>query len=535
MKNHPGLVTEMYSAKDIEKIIEINKLEEVTNPVYMTNGYPTEDGLLSYSIFGSSVDERKVRMAYMDLKGHYMEPIAALKLKAFDRRLNNILYGLERYKLVEGDLIEDDDGQTGPEYLYSIWDKVKKKEKNTILTKEVKEAFDVPRDNLFVTKFLILPVSYRDIRTGTNTIGMNSINDVYAQIISSVRNIETYTEGFDNIIQTATRGRVQSLLVDIYRDFILTKVKGQPSKKGYLKRNYRSKSIDYSSRSVIAARDLNQESVDDVQIKFGEIGIPLAQVCSGLYPFILFGMKRYFDNEFLRGGKYPYKEAGTGKLKYCTILRSYDEEEISEMIDNYISTPGLRFDPVLIPENDSGQDLKMFITGRLNKENTTLQRPATFTDVLYLVAADICTDKYTYTTRYPVTSINSQFTGKIVPLSTKNTTAITIGDKFYPFFPTVEGNPENAFMDVEVFSNTILAEIGGDHDGDTTSNKMGFSIETNAEGKRSTESIANLVDPNGNFMRTLSKEFILTSYMLTRTKDTVELKDINVKKPIYEI
>ena len=91
-----GLYTDLL---DIEKFIRINNLQEVTNPIYLNKNVPTPDGVLSYEIFGSSQESRKQKMAYIDLHGHYMYPIAALKLASYDRTLSKVLYAQGQYRL----------------------------------------------------------------------------------------------------------------------------------------------------------------------------------------------------------------------------------------------------------------------------------------------------------------------------------------------------------------------------------------------------------------------------------------------------
>ena len=52
---------------DMEKFVRINNLQPCTNPIFLDRNVPTEDGVLSYKIFGTSQQERKNRMAYIDL------------------------------------------------------------------------------------------------------------------------------------------------------------------------------------------------------------------------------------------------------------------------------------------------------------------------------------------------------------------------------------------------------------------------------------------------------------------------------------
>ena len=107
---------------DMDKFIRVNNLSEVTNPILLENGATfTRDGLLSQEIFGTSTEERRQRFAYIDLKTHYMYPLAASKLASYDHTLADCLYSRGRYRLADGKLVSDPDGESGPEFLYTIW------------------------------------------------------------------------------------------------------------------------------------------------------------------------------------------------------------------------------------------------------------------------------------------------------------------------------------------------------------------------------------------------------------------------------
>ena len=134
---------------DVDKFISLNKLVPCENPIFLDRNMPTRDGVLSYEIFGTSQEERRNRFAYIDLHQHYMHPLAATKLGAYDRTLSKLLFSQSAYILKDGVLIEDyENGRSGPEFLYEIWGKVKVRDKETITTKELEKFFKQDRDKL---------------------------------------------------------------------------------------------------------------------------------------------------------------------------------------------------------------------------------------------------------------------------------------------------------------------------------------------------------------------------------------------------
>lgn len=450
---------------DVNKFIRINNLKEVTNPIMLIRNMPTSDGVLSYEIFGVSQEDRKTRMAYIDLKGKYMLPVAAKKMKAYDRRLSNILFATKKYRLEKnGDLIADDDnGRTGPAYLYEIWGKVKTKDKTTIITKEIATYFSRSRDELFMDKLPVIPAFYRDLNTqaGSNKLSSSKINGPYNSIISYCQNMDQYTDAF-TMMKYITQGRVQSLIIELYDLFVITKVKGNPAKYGMLRQYLLSKSVDYSSRLVISAPILTSDTVEDTRVKFGYATVPLAHVCSCFFPFITHHLKKFFDAEFIRGGKYPSINPETGEIEYILYYESFDENYITKMITRFINSPSTRFDKIVTPANESGRSMHMALTGRFLKDNTTFTRAATVTDILYIVANRVIQDKHVFVTRYPVENYNGQFPAKVLVSSTVQTAPAMIGETTYQFYPLIKGNPANAFVETLQISNTYLGPMGGD-------------------------------------------------------------------------
>lgn len=447
---------------DVDTFVRLNDLKEVTNPIMLIRNVPTPSGVLSYEIFGVSQKDRRSRMAYIDLHGHYLRPLAAKKLKAFDRKLSDIAFSTRKFVLKDGELVQDDiNGRTGPEFLYEIWGKVKTKKKETIITKEVEEYFKVPRDDLFITKYPVIPAFTRDInhQSGAGKPSSAEINKKYCSIISYCQSMSNYTDSFTQM-KYLTQGRVQTLLVDIYDLLVITKVKGNPSKFGMLRRFLLSKNIDYSARIVISAPILTKDTVDDVQVKFGYATVPLAYTLSCFFPFMVYHLKRFFDAQFIEGGYHPSSDKSTERIIFN---ESFDENYISKLITKYINSPSSRFDVVTTPMDINGKTHKMRLVGRFMKQNTTLDRDMTLTDLLYMIAVRATEDKHVYITRYPLDNYNGQFAARVMVSSTIRTDPVMIGDKIYQFFPRAEGDPANSFIDTLVMSNTYIGAMGADN------------------------------------------------------------------------
>ena len=534
-----GIWVDMVDMNNIDRIIRINNLQEVTDPIMLVNGNPSPKGVLSYEIFGTSQKERRHRFAYIDLHGHYMNPMAAISLSSYDRTLNDVLLARGRWKLTDdGTLVEDENGDTGPEFLYKIWGKVKVKEKTTLTTKEVESFFKEPRDEIFVTKFLVYPPFTRDLNQGLSgrSKSTEKINSKYNSILSYTQTLNTYTDTFTNMARL-TRGRVQQLLIDIYKHLIIDQVKGSPSKFGLINRTMMAKNVRYAARLVITAPILHKGTFEDVQVKFGYATIPLATTLSIFYPFVVHHLKRYFDAYFLEGGKVPVMTKD-GKVTLTTYTDSYDENEITKMITRYVNSPSTRFEPFITPPDVNGDRHYIQLTGRFKKDNTTISRPATITDIMYISAVRATENKHVIITRYPLEGWFGQFPARVIVASTIQTTPVIIGETMYQFFPTATGDPNNSFVDTLQFSNTMLDAIGGDFDGDMCTVKPCMTIEANMDAEKAINSISYLLNTSGKLMRTDSKDFVMTAYSLTHAFSSKDVEDginadINVKKPKY--
>lgn len=450
---------------DIDKIIAVNNLQEVTNPISMIKNQPTPDGILSYEIFGTSNQTRRETMAYIDLHGHYMYPNAAIKLRSYSRTLSEILFGngLYTFDKKTGQFTKDDEnGESGPEFLYQCWPYIKVKEKETVTTKEIETFFKRDRDTIFITKFLVMPAFFRDKNeaTGAN-MSMADINSMYNSIISYTQNMANYTDMYSSMTYL-TQGRVQRLLVDIYEKIIIEKVKGNPSKFGMLRRSMMAKNIDYSGLMVISSPILHTDSPDEVMARFGYAVIPLARACAMFFPFIVHAVKKRFDEFFIQGGKFPAYDAKTKTIIYLEASESFDENYCTKLINRYINSPSSRFDKVYTPVLSDGSVQTLAFTGRYYKDEKDFSRAMTVTDFLYTVAYDVLKDKHVYITRYPLDNYNGQFPARIELSTTIHTKPVRIGEHIYQFYPVIEGDPTNAFIESVGMSNTYLKEMGGD-------------------------------------------------------------------------
>ena len=117
------------SLADLEKLVKVNPtmIGEVTNPVMLDRGHtPTYDGLLSTEIFGNTTKERSSKFGFINLQGHYLQPIVFKNLRRIDRRIDGIISGRSKVRIEkDGTMVDDENGSCGINFIYRNWEKIK--------------------------------------------------------------------------------------------------------------------------------------------------------------------------------------------------------------------------------------------------------------------------------------------------------------------------------------------------------------------------------------------------------------------------
>ena len=544
---------------DVEKFIKMNELKPISNPVFFSrSGVPTTDGLLSNEIFGISKDDRTQIFAYINLAGEtFMHPLAYKTWCRLDSNIKLCTYEMETFSLDEetGKLVKDPEGETGIKFLKKIIKKVDFQKTNS-MKREVKIDFiQKYRDKLFTENLIVIPAGYRDVNTDTDSrIGVGEINKLYDTIIRDTNALRE-SEDYGLSLNGSLRGRIQDNLVAIY-DWIVfgrfngvdAQASGLSRKLGLIRRAGMKKSFDWGSRLVICTQNLRVEDLDDLEVDLDSMGLPLAALCANFFPYLLYNIRQWFDNQFTNM-KYSQgiimdkskKEVIDIELEDWRL--TFSDERIKKEIDRFMHGSSNRFVPIEVPlSKDSEKKLKgknayiLFkgnkITSKdaieklqknevVNVESFPLEtRPMTWCDVIYIALKEITKDKMTLITRFPVDSYWNQFPAKIKVLSTNKTEPIIIDGTFYKEYPLIRVEDMNKdtsskFIDVALPNNVRLDSIGGDFDGDTISSTPPFSIEASEELYDVINSKKHYISLDGMNAMNVTKEGLQSLYNLT--------------------
>ena len=183
---------------DVEHLIEVNNLQEVTSPrLFSTKMTFDPDGILSTEIFGISKSDRRGTFAYIDLKRPFIHPhIYGNILKRSFQKIKYIVSGQKRFLVIDGVLEESPDGWTGIQGLYDHWDEINWKKHPSANKINMALLTNLPKNRVFITKEIVSPPAYRDVMlAGTKDTSdhVNEVNELYVRLIRARRIVCTHT------------------------------------------------------------------------------------------------------------------------------------------------------------------------------------------------------------------------------------------------------------------------------------------------------------------------------------------------------
>lgn len=538
------------SILDPDRLVKQNNLQPVSDPIFFKrDNIPTEQGLLSNEIFGNTIYERSNIFAYIDLGGYFISPLIFKTLCRLNSRIRDIVHGTKYFKIVDGDLVEDDNGETGIDWFHKNFSKIKFKPTTSEKRDVNIEFIERNRKLVFMDKLIVLPAYYRDVNiTGGGKVGVGGINKIYDLILLSVRALkETIDYGLD--ISNSIKGRLQDQIVGVYDFFtkgsdmttgIVSESAGLSKKNGIVKKALQAKTADYGSRLIITSADINYDTIDDMMVDLDYCGLPMSSALSNQLPLIIFHVKRFFENEFATS-KYPYITKD-GKLEFVTVKDhniTFSDEVIKKQIERFIKGYSNRFIPIEVP-NEEGKLIYMKFKGRkssiykpeeIDKDKTGIvNRRLTWCDVLYMAAVEAAKGKHTLLTRYPLNDYFGQVPNRIRVMSTIRTEPIVINTELYRNYPYIREemigtDTSSMFIDSLQISNLYLKGLEGDFDGDQLSSKVAYTEEANEELEKYMQSNANYIDLSGTCIRETTNEAIQAIYSLTRVVDKSKLVD----------
>lgn len=526
---------------DVEKFVKVNNCPCVSDPrAFVSNNIPSNEGLLSNKLFGTAQKERAGTFGYIDLHGWFMDPSCYKTWIRLDSKIKNIVFGVKYYRIDEhGDLIEDENGDTGLDWLHENINRIKFKRSDSKSKQLSIKYLETNRDKMWIRKYIVIPPFYRDKNTSSNsraTVGLGGVNKLYTNLIVSTNALLTPQEyGFD--ADDAEKGRIQNIILQIYDFFCGNANKDIPAdsvgaglskKLGLLRMTNMSKTADFSSRLVISPVDLKVNKPEELMVNYDYSAVPLYSTITQFRDFVMFNVREFFENEFTGSSTYPVIDKN-GKEKYVYPEDpeiEFSDERIAKEMDRFLEGYNNRFVPVEVPVEGTKEKYYMMYKGLYrspsNPEKSQLvNRRLTWCDIFYIAAVEATRDKHVLITRFPIDSFSNQFTTKIVVASTRETEEVEYNGITYKWYPKIREedigvDTSNRFIDTLRFSNLYLAGIGGDYDGDQCTCKGVYTREANDELESYMNSKQNLVTFGCKPLKEPGSDSIQAMFALTR-------------------
>lgn len=531
---------------DIPTFIKNNECKPISNPTFFgTSGAPTPDGLLSNEIFGITQADRAGIFAYIDLVEDFIDPSCYKALTRIDKNIVSIVHGTKRFKIDnDGLLIEDPSGGTGIKWLKQNFGKLSftkpssSSRKRDMKVEYIKRNYEKGR--LFINKYIVIPPYYRDVNTSANHPGVGQINTLYNTLIVSARSLRENNDYGLSMADT-TCARVQETLKAIYDWFcgnnnptIQDYGTGMSGKFGIIRRANMSKTSDYASRLVLSAPELKVESADSLMVNLDKSAAPLAAVAADFFPFMMFHIRKFFENEFLNVSQYPVYM--NDEVRYVPLkdpLYKFNDDVIKKALKQFLYSDDNRIIPIEAPidyeaAGISGETpIYMMFRGTDTPEQygqsvePITKRALTWVDVIFIAAVKASEGKTISITRYPYDTFYNTIYTEIEVASTKETEPMYIGGEFYRFYPKIRNadilRPSaEKFVDTMQICNLYLKGMGADYDGDTAVMKGSFFKETNDELKKFVQTKVNFIDMSCSNVRVSNNEAVQAIYNLTK-------------------
>lgn len=539
--NHLGI--DIVTDKIIDANIKMNGIKEVTNPInFERGGIPTIDGLFSEYIFGVTTEERRLTWGYINLGCKVIHPYIYTVLCSVQQNIKKIFEGKSSWKVTEnGDLVEVpesdpkyNEDNTGVDWFIKNYKNMKfKKNTSRERTEKINLLATFEPDEIMISKWLVIPIFYRDLETKDGPLKIPPINKEYMNLIKYAQSVKYESLEMD-MMTNLTKYNIQTTLVNIQKYFQELIQKSD----GFFHQYVMGKNPDYGIRSVISCPVLTEyDKPEDMPIDMNTVGFPLSEVLSMFFPFI----QRWIYNWFLDQTETTGMYISLDKSQKVVHLRDpgskftpeYIGKKISAWIDNYESRfEVITLDAYTIDKDGKEHDMEVPIrfTGVPYSENSAYtaqiaDRSMTWTDIFYIAAVECTEDKYAWVTRYPMTLYLNTYPTKVFVLSTVHTMPCKMNIygqvKIYKYYPIIDltKSPREVstlFNETVNMSNSLLSSINGDYDGDTVSVKGVYSIEANQEINRILYEPTHFLRSNGGLVASLTNEGILTLYNMTR-------------------
>jgi len=315
----------MLKVLNINKFIKDNNILEVSNRnSFDREGNPTNDGLYSNIIFGTTSDEMGKIFGYINLNGNVLHPSIFNSLSKLSTVFKKIVFNEKKYILQLGELIEDEKGNSGLGWLFNNWTKIDfskfAKDNNSAM---VEFITNTPRNELFVSKYIVVPPKFRMYTEEHGRTIEDELTMLYKNVLSLTNVGQLETGLMQAVLKNSNKDLEIQKAVNTLYDYFLQKLE---KKEGQFRSTLISKRIDNNVRLVANARP---------DIPFNCAGLPWHVLLNVFDAFIIGSLnKNIFSKDFA-------KELGISSFSPSKLGTHFDY--IFRNVDTYTNAnPGKR-------------------------------------------------------------------------------------------------------------------------------------------------------------------------------------------------
>ena len=482
------------------------------------------DGLWSNEIFGVvGTNARSTRTSYIDLRVPIIHPTLCktiLKMRSFYKE---ILSGREfaKWDPELGDFIKSDmvDGKTGYEFFVTHLPKLNIPEKDSVTREQAIALFEKYKDNLLISKLLILPAGLRDLEIDEfGRVTSDDVNSLYYKLIAISNTINPSSVKASIEAYNPQRVSLQNTVNEIYEYFTQI-VEG---KKNLLMGKWAARKIFNGTRNVITSMIMHStELTHPRNPTFNDTMMGVYQTAKAMLPVTIYNLKMGFLDKCFSSPGAP------ALLTDKETLRSIRTVLPAHIYTDWVSTEGLekllthfkeesvRQEPVMVGDNYLGliyrgpdgtfaliHGIDELPEGR-NESDCT---PITHMELLYCAIYHVAHNYPVYVTRYPITGVGSIYPSYVYLKSTVKFDERTEldPDTWEPYpdkriayqFPRRDSSSYNSLSP----HASRIGRLGADFDGDTCSANIVTSDEALKEVKKYFNSPHAYVGTDGRFI-----------------------------------
>lgn len=213
----------IFEAHELIDSNDFKGLPKITNPITFGPNGPTQDGLYSETIFGTSLKDQSTRFAYIDLGTIIIAPDIFNNINRLDPLFKKVIDPESDTKAIlqNGMLIESSNGKRGAGWLHSIWDQIDFDKYQKPGLKDSSYQFkQLSKDEIFLTKWIVIPPLFRPYVEERGITKEDKITGFYKDILRMTNSQKGQNVYLDKLLDSNSKAEHIQLKVNELHKYI---------------------------------------------------------------------------------------------------------------------------------------------------------------------------------------------------------------------------------------------------------------------------------------------------------------------------